>query len=313
MPLDLLDTPIRATWALSSDANTPAGEVVSAITQQLIAAGVFYLLLQPPSLKHPAWRAVLNDLAAGGCQTEIICRGDEDELLVLEERPLQHVGLWLDVTRFLADEIDIDQLKCVVQRLQQSGLNPGLLCPPFRQHLLKIPQLINLCEILEIERFKLPNIGIDVTYQSSDCVQLPRSEDLAALKKMLKNTWQAPSQLRLEVHDLFLWELLVPDAAQGREEYGGCQAANSLVHVTAQGDVYPCISWPEKLGSLLTSDLGDIWESEQRLRIRREIAHVPSGCNGCLIVNDCHGGCRGLSRIFNKGLGQRDLLCSGKR
>ncbi|GAB6082003.1 hypothetical protein JCM30471_09170 [Desulfuromonas carbonis] len=118
--------------------------------------------------------------------------------------------------------------------------------------------------------------------------------------------------LALEVHDLFLWEILFPGGGGERSEYGGCQAGNSVGYVDASGDLYPCSSWPRLIGSLLEHSLDELWHSAQRLAIREQIATVPAGCRGCRDYPVCFGGCRGLAETFAHGT-ERDPACDGPR
>ncbi|MDY6848492.1 MAG: SPASM domain-containing protein [Geoalkalibacter sp.] len=119
----------------------------------------------------------------------------------------------------------------------------------------------------------------------------------------------------LEIHDLFLWELLHPDANRRREGYAGCQAANSLAHVAASGDLMPCSSWPLSLGSLLEEGLLELWQSPCRFEVRRMIEALPGDCRRCRDLRVCFGGCRGLalSRGDRGHRQARDLMCAGSR
>nr|NIS43769.1 SPASM domain-containing protein [Desulfuromonadales bacterium] len=117
----------------------------------------------------------------------------------------------------------------------------------------------------------------------------------------------------MDIHDRFIWEIFSGPEVVEHSEYGGCQAANSLVHIDCGGDVWPCSSWPQSLGSLLEADLEEIWSGPQRMGVRREIAAEPVGCRSCRDYALCLGACRGLGRSLNQVGGERDPACPGPR
>jgi GeoRSP system SPASM domain protein len=141
---------------------------------------------------------------------------------------------------------------------------------------------------------------------------LIRPEDVESFRKQAADFPDFFGKLKLDVHDLFLWEILFPDGGVARSEYGGCQAANSLAHVDICGTVHPCVSWPQSLGSLLADSFYDIWQAAPRQAVRADIASIPTGCNRCRDYAICFGGCRGLSRL-DETLNGRDPMCEGVR
>ena len=80
-----------------------------------------------------------------------------------------------------------------------------------------------------------------------------------------------------------------------------------------RGEVHPCDSWLRVLGNLADTSLEEIWASEARKAVRREIAETPDGCVGCRDLGECFAGCRGLSACFDFANQGRDPLCGGRR
>jgi GeoRSP system SPASM domain protein len=159
----------------------------------------------------------------------------------------------------------------------------------------------------------LPNAKIGASFRRSAAERLSPG-DVERLKVRLGPDAAARrAGVSLEIHDLFLWEILYPAGGEGRGEYGGCQAADSLGHVDADGWLHPCSSWPLRLGSLLERGVAEIWASPGRMAVRGEIAAVPAACLGCRDYPLCLGGCRGLAKVVNDHPDGRDPLCPAPR
>ena len=69
-----------------------------------------------------------------------------------------------------------------------------------------------------------------------------------------------------------------------------CAALDGLVHVNPRGEVLPCSSWPESLGSLLGRRFADIWFSERAAYFKNK-RFAPAACAGCESFVACQGAC----------------------
>lgn len=320
MGLDLLDTPVRLTWdfpaIVSGDRATgQTGVSFPAIANCIVDGGVFFVTLQGSPLLHPAVGEVLNILA-DSCQLLISCRGTSGELTRLAQLPQARYQLLLDTSGFIdvKQELDTDSLLVVVQALRQLGYKPVLSLMPLQNNLCNIPDLLRFCVEHQISKFKLPNAHIGDSVHNYSTDDLPRWQDLDRFRKIWLDFVKEPYKLPvMEIHDLFLWEIMTPGQQQNRSEYGGCQAGNSLGHVDSLGVVHPCAAWPQPLGKLPDQLLEDIWAGHERLAVREHIAQTPDGCLGCSDIDICFGGCRGLAFHLNRSEKGRDLMCSGPR
>ena len=314
MAVDLLDAPLRVSWDIcSADGRYLPAEQLALIGTQLLDAGVFFVALEAEPLAHPAIIDLLLKLVSG-CQVSLVLRGDEAELCFLEQIP-PAVKLFLDCSPAVEGKVfNAERLQPVLSQIRGSGREPSLLWIPRRGELSVLLSMLDFCATESVRGFKLPNQKIDASCGPEQTNKLPECNDLEQLANAIRQSGlpEVPD-LQFEVHDLFLWELLQPLSGGQRSEYGGCQAANSLGHITADGQLWPCSSWPETLGSLLNEDLCDLWQSEQRLGVRRQIAEIPVGCEGCRDYDSCFGGCRGLSCFCRDDQLKRDLLCAGSR
>lgn len=315
MGIDLLDTPVRLTWDISEEETGQTRPCLPAIASTIADGGVFFVTLQGCPLLHTAFEELL-EILAGVCQLTISCSGRSDELSRLKQLPRINGQILLDVSGFVDEDrgLDVSRLFAVVQSLRQLTYEPVLALTPLRTNLCNIPDLMRFCSEHDIVKLKLPNAHIGDNFQSYPPVDLPRWQDLDVFRKVWLDFMKNPCRLpALEIHDLFLWEIMTPEQQQNRGEYGGCQAGNSLSHVDSQGVVHPCAAWPQALGKLPDQSLEDIWSGRERIIVRERIALVTDGCHGCRDLDICFGGCRGLAFHLNRSEGERDLMCSGPR
>lgn len=313
MGLDRLDTPLRVTWDLHGPGFETPAFMVAAILRRLDEAEVFFVHLETTPLAHRESGSVLRHLADRGRQVSLLCDGSKaelDNLSVLDDLP---ASILLRVEPFIVSgRVDFRRLLSVVRILQQAGLDPGLSLTPDRENLSALAALLDFCREHGIKRLKLPNVRIDDNFQHAGKDRIPTAKDVEKLREELPDTNRLTDGVALEIHDLFLWEILSPGGQQARSEYDGCQAANSLAHISADGSVMPCMTWPEPLGSLAERSFSEIWTSERCDSIRHQIAVQPPGCAGCRDYHSCFGGCRGLSRFLDSDNGL-DPACSGPR
>jgi len=311
MGIDLLDTPVRLTWDLHNAAAPLDDGGMLTVAAKIADGGVFYVTLEERPLAHPTVAGILAVLMAGGCQIQLACLGSPDELATLRQLPTPLPGVQLDVAGFIENRaLDTKRLQQALAGLCDHGVEVSLRLTPLTDRLTVIPQLLDFCATHGARRLKLSNARIGDSFPADPPEQLPRCSDLETFRELWgKQGLQMPEALQLEIHDRFLWEIMAPELEQARSEYGGCQAANSLGHVDAEGSVYACAAWPERLGSLLDATLEEIWRSPGRLAIRERIDRIPDGCLGCRDYALCLGGCRGLGERLNKGCGGRDLMC----
>lgn len=314
MRMDLLDAPVRVTWRLFGRSGALPTEDLLRVADRLLDAGVFFVMLDGAPMRHGGIDQLLLHLRKGGCRVTVVC-GFHSEEVPDSTCGNGLVDFLIDATS-ACEQSALSLLESQVARVRARNLEPGILFRPSPKNLLQIQDLLSFCAGLGIRRLKLPNMAID------DSLNPPSDSDLIgpAHLDQLKNAFADNADclrqgVALEIHDLFLWELLHPDANRRREGYAGCQAANSLAHVAASGDLMPCSSWPLSLGSLLEEGLLELWQSPCRFEVRRMIEALPGDCRRCRDLRVCFGGCRGLalSRGDRGHRQARDLMCAGSR
>ena len=314
MAVDLLDAPLRVTWDICSTQTQLDSVQLQCVAQQVLDAGVFFVTLEADPLRHPDIGTLLELLTRGGCQVALTLVGSPADLALLSSIP-KSVKLYLDCCSAITDQgFQSGSLKSSVALLRAARREPALLWVPRSGELPLLLDILQFCAVEKIHGFKLPNQKISVNSGPEQSKLLPTCSDLEQLtEKLAVCGLPDVPQLQLEVHDLFLWEQLQPLSGGQRSEYGGCQAGNSLGHIDATGQLWPCSSWPQPFGSLLEEDLLDLWQGEQRRQIRQQLSDIPLGCECCRDYNICFGGCRGLSSFCRDDDLKRDLLCVAKR
>lgn len=315
--LDLLDAPLRLTWDFPCRrAGLDSGDL-HRIAERIVAAGVFFVSLEGAPLRSAGLASLLDYLLDGGCQVRLSCNGSDEELARLDSLADRPVELLLDPGApacSQAGSFDETALDACLQRIRQAGIEPGLTLTPLRDNLASLPALLRYCQSRQVKRLRLPNANIGTRFERYRPDALPRWSDLEEFAAAWsRETFAALDWPALEIHDLFLWEILAPDSRQARSEYGGCQAGNSLGHIDVDGSLHPCAAWPAPLGSLLDSPLEQLWQGPERLAVRRHVATTPPGCLSCRDLPICFGGCRGLALHLNRLHGERDLMCRGPR
>ena len=129
-----------------------------------------------------------------------------------------------------------------------------------------------------------------------------RQRELASqIRESEKQEW-----LKIIIHDPFLWRVFYPEVSFPN---GGCQAANTMLYVSPEADVFPCPSLPIKIGSLMKESLREVIFSERKIKLRNSLRTAPDGCTACGEVNLCMGGCRGRAYTINKTLNGPDPAC----
>lgn len=92
----------------------------------------------------------------------------------------------------------------------------------------------------------------------------------------------------------FVWYSPVPCCLFNTAAHGlgsqGCAAADGLLSIAPDGQVLPCSSFEQGIGSLLEEDFDDIW-NRREARYWRNKDFLPPGCKDCDMVRLCCGAC----------------------
>ncbi len=93
----------------------------------------------------------------------------------------------------------------------------------------------------------------------------------------------------------------------------GCPAGHTLLSISPDGEIYPCVALASKefrLGNALDDDLPELWSRNETLRALREVKNRVQGqCQHCDRLDYCRGGCRGVAYALTQNLWQSDDTC----
>lgn len=169
-----------------------------------------------------------------------------------------------------------------------------------RENFKDLPEAVSICREKGITRFVLP---MQRLFKASDCFSTDTHERQKLGERISRENLQ---EMKLTIHDPFLWKVFYPSVEFPE---GGCQAANSMIYISSEGDVYPCPSLPLKFGNLSKNTLKEMMASSQKRKLRALLSVPPEGCYDCAEVNQCVGGCRGRTYVLADSLGVPDPSC----
>ncbi|HLO27364.1 MAG TPA: SPASM domain-containing protein, partial [Geobacteraceae bacterium] len=173
--------------------------------------------------------------------------------------------------------------------------------PVTRENWRELPELVTFCRERRILRLVLP---MQRLYHGESPFLLD-SEEQRVLAESLAAAGGVAG-MDLTIHDPFLWRAFNPGVPFPQ---GGCQAANTMLAIAPNCDVYPCPTLPVRLGAIGEASLKEIAVSAEKKEFRRELLEHPAGCRGCPELAGCRGGCRGRSYAIHGSLAGADPAC----
>ncbi len=96
----------------------------------------------------------------------------------------------------------------------------------------------------------------------------------------------------------------------------GCPLGHTLLSISPNGDLFPCVALSGKrhiLGNALKDDIKDIWNNSDKLKELRGIKqNIKGKCKSCSRLNLCRGGCRGIVDSLQEKFWESDESCRWK-
>jgi GeoRSP system SPASM domain protein len=180
-------------------------------------------------------------------------------------------------------------------------LTAGIAFSVTRENFLELPGLLAFCIKHSVANLVLPMQRLTGQEKCFSFTRDERRELTARLERIDKPAW-----LKVIIHDPFLWRAFYPWI-----EFpgGGCQAANTMLYISPDADVYPCPTLPVKIGSLLNSSLKEVASSDRKKELRKSLITAPPDCRDCEALNQCKGGCRGRAYTIKHSLNDPDPAC----
>jgi len=102
----------------------------------------------------------------------------------------------------------------------------------------------------------------------------------------------------------FLWYSPVPMCEFNPIAYNlgnkSCASITGLLSIDPMGNILPCSSWREPVGSLLKKSFKEIWNSAM-LSYFKNADYAPEVCHSCVDFKVCKGACPLFWKVYNAG------------
>ncbi len=297
MNLKELSSPIRIYWDIGS-ARQPVFPDERRIAEEIAANKILSLqLTESVPVLSQSCLAVLDCLKDTTIAISLVAP--------IKSLDTQALGLLrgLPVRAIFVSTASQDDLSFVADIVRQAGGKPavGVSFPVTRANFHKLPDMLMSCIDQNISSFVLP---MQRLAGNEECFSLS-IEERHELTERLSGI-DIPVGMKIVIHDPFLWRAFYPST---QFPDGGCQAANTMLYISPEAEVYPCPTLPFKLGNLSNKSLKNIIHSDVKKELRKVLISSPEACLSCSELNQCMGGCRGRSYKINKSLLQPDPAC----
>lgn len=284
-----LSTPITIYWDLKPD--EPVSDSLQKTCADIVVVRPLMLqLLDPsPELSDGA-RFVIETLRVS--PLAITLTVTHSSLKTLGDEAIVRLGI-KELLVMVDHATDLEKIP--VQNLT------GVSCSVTNGNWRELPAIVSGCRQRGITRLVLP---MQRLYDAASPFLLTKLEQ-EQLAFALESAGGV-SDLKMTIHDPFLWRAFNPETPFPQ---GGCQAANTMIAISPDKGVYPCPTFPERLGVLGATDLREILASPYKKSLRQSILSSPQACSACHELAICKGGCRGRSFVLHASMNSIDDAC----
>ncbi len=219
---------------------------------------------------------------------------NESALISLSEKGLKVLFVAISSEGEIESALDIS-------RQVEGSIPVGISFSLTRNNYHDIADVISFCIARKISHLSFP---MQRVMRETDCFYLTRQEGrrLAAAVQAMT----LPADLKLIIHDPFLWRAVYPSVPFPD---GGCQAANTMLYISPEADVYPCPTVPVKIGNLCELSLKEVIRSDAKKEARQKLISGPQACRSCVELVQCKGGCRGRAYAIRRSWEEADPAC----
>lgn len=297
MILKELKSPIRIYWDLSPAPHREYPDHLK-ICRELVDNKVLSLDLREPgpSLSHACFAILENlkntPLSLSLTVSQAALNGPAIELL----QGLSVRALFIAT----ASGLELESIREIQKRT--AGRPPvGLSFSVSRNNYHELPEVLSFCIKSGISPLVFPMQRLG---DEKDCFFINKQERQGLAERL--HDLPVPPGMKLIIHDPFLWRVFYPATAFPG---GGCQAANTMLFISPEADVYPCPSLPIKIGNLIKESLKEVILSDRKKELRESVVAFPQGCRDCSESAQCAGGCRGRAYMITSSLSEPDPAC----
>ncbi len=297
MNLKDLSSPIRIYWDIDS-AKQPIFYDERRIAEEITANKILSLqLTESAPVLSQSCIAILDSLKDTTVAISLVA-----PIEALDAQALRLLRC-LPINAIFVSTASQDDLRSVADIVRQTGGKPavGISYPVTRANFHKLPNMLMSCIAQNIASFVLPMQRLT---GNEECFSLSLEERHELTVRL--SGLDMPGRMKIIIHDPFLWRAFYPTT---RFPDGGCQAANTMLYISPEAEIYPCPTFPFKLGNLSNKSLKYIINSNVKKELRKALISSPAACLNCSELSQCMGGCRGRAYKIKKSLLQPDPAC----
>jgi radical SAM protein with 4Fe4S-binding SPASM domain len=304
-----------------------------AVVDQLADAGVTALALSGGEpLTRKDFFKVARHAAERGLYVSVATNGT---LLTKENvRKLKHAKVnYLDVSidgasakthdEFRGVQGTFDKAMAGLKNCVEADLCVCIATTVSKTNMAELPAIIDLAEEMQAERFTYFNFiptGRGKAYYDQDLSPLEREKVMRYLLNRMSSGCKttilttAPQLARVALQcqgpsgtgevTMSMAHLqtvkITKKAVPLADFIGGCGAGRLYCSISPQGDVYPCVFLPVRVGNLKTEKFQDVWLKAPLFNAFRNRSNLKGACGRCYYKFIC-GGCRARSAAYHNG------------
>ncbi|MHC1725985.1 MAG: radical SAM protein [Syntrophobacteraceae bacterium] len=177
-----------------------------------------------------------------------------------------------------------------IRNLRREGIRTLVALTAHRKNFHEFPIIAKLCRKLNVSRLwadRLIPLGTPLDplalnpVETREFFNLMHGELAASRRKWFSKT-------EIAMHRAL--QFLVGGGVPYR-----CTAADSLIAINPDGDLYPCRRMPIPVGNVRKASLATLYYGSDLLRTLREDQRISKGCENCIFKTTCRGGLKCLS------------------
>jgi radical SAM protein with 4Fe4S-binding SPASM domain len=292
-------------------------DTVLACAQKLIDNKIFSVIVTggEPLVKKELTKKVICLLRENQTRVSLnsnITLLDDDFIIFLKE---QKVGVLTSCPSGMASSfsrlVGVDNYTVFedkIKKLVAAGVHFSVNMVVTKENLHEVRTTAEKMHALGCKSFAATPMGLNVEYPRFDLLL-----NVEEVRGVIADLLWIEENLKMNVDILEALPKCVfsEEVLKGKHHFLNrkCQAGRTVIAVSCNGDVRPCVHNTYSYGNLLNEDLRNIW---QKMNDWRSMQYIPEECKDCAWLNRCNGGCRTSAKVFNGDWNQKDMWCTGR-
>jgi radical SAM protein with 4Fe4S-binding SPASM domain len=200
-----------------------------------------------------------------------------------------------------------------IKLLQKHGIITGVDCVLTKHNLKYIPQFVRWLGRKNVLFLTIIKIKQGDLTREKFLDLLPGYDEYSSIIEVLCNRINENPCVTLDCGSVSNLECVLKEDEMAKVPIAGCPAGHTLLSISPNGDIYPCVALgSEKFGAgnALKDDIKKIWRENKSLQELREIkSRIKGSCRTCKRLYHCRGGCRGIANSLCKKEWESDPTC----